>query len=281
MLITHELLPYLFGCIQPAQAFDSLRGTPEHGPTHTHTLCTHCVSYSCSLTYRRLWCALSVSDEPSHSPSNPPRPHPPPEQMLDCRLLLAWQCREGHKGEWELIEFAQLQPMGLQTILQDSPPHPHLHHTHTYTHIQLKSSQQLHTQFNQSLCLWKWAYVTSSVSVLSSLPASLSSYLSFGVSLWLKPFPAFLSVWHISSVPLLHVYLCELTKNTFFTQSFYKDHICAENTQKLLNKKRGGWQEMQLCSHSGNTRLDRQNCEVVFLEANMFMWRKGGIARSI
>lgn len=32
------------------------------------------------------------------------------------------------------------------------------------THTHLKSSQLLHTQFNQGLCLWKWAYVTSSVS---------------------------------------------------------------------------------------------------------------------
>lgn len=30
-------------------------------------------------------------------------------------------------GEWELIEFAQLQPMGLQTILQDSHSPPHTH----------------------------------------------------------------------------------------------------------------------------------------------------------
>lgn len=103
-----------------------------------------------------------------------------PEERLGRCLVLAWQCREGHKGEWVLIEFAQLQPqlpMGLQTILQDSHSRPR-----AQTHIHLKSSQLLHTQFNQGLCLWKWAYVTSSVSLLSSPSASLSINVSLCLS---------------------------------------------------------------------------------------------------
>lgn len=58
------------------------------------------------------------------------------------------------------------------------------------THAHLKSSQLLHTQFNQGLCLWKWAYVTSSVSTPPlHLPLCLSTYrLSHGLLL-------LLSVW--------------------------------------------------------------------------------------
>lgn len=77
--------------------------------------------------------------------------------------------------------------MGLQTILQDS-------HPCACRDTQLKHSQRLHTQFNQGLCLWKWACVTPSVSVLS-MPASLSLYLSINVSFCLAhgPLPSILS----------------------------------------------------------------------------------------
>lgn len=46
------------------------------------------------------------------------------------------------------------------------------------THTHLKSGQLLHTQFNQGLCLWKWAYVTSSVSTPPPPYTCLSVILS-------------------------------------------------------------------------------------------------------
>lgn len=65
------------------------------------------------------------------------------------------------------------------------------------THTHLKSGQLLHTQFNQGLCLWKWAYVTSSVSTPPPpTPASLSFYLSINVSFCLSHgLLLLLSVW--------------------------------------------------------------------------------------
>ena len=65
-----------------------------------------------------------------------------PEERRGRCLLLAWQCRVVgggglHRGEWELIEFAQPQPMGVQTILQDSHSRRRAH-----THIHMRAAEE-------------------------------------------------------------------------------------------------------------------------------------------
>lgn len=96
--------------------------------------------------------------------------HPHPQANTVCIYRRIWSCpdsrREGNRGEWELIEFAQRPPMGLKIILQDT-------RTHTYTlslplslclarppshHRHLKFRPQAHIHFNQGWCLRKWAY---------------------------------------------------------------------------------------------------------------------------
>lgn len=92
------------------------------------------------------------------------------------------------------------------------------------THIHLKSSQQLHTQFNQGLCLWKWAYVTSSV-FCTFLSACLSLLLSISVSFCLvHHFPFCLSVssdavllsHYIGLLLLLQIHLYEAIRGCYF-----------------------------------------------------------------
>lgn len=140
-----------------------------------------------------------------------------PEERRGRCLLLAWQCRVGGgctevSGSW-------------LSLLSHSPWDCRQYYrthtlagarTHTYTRAQLKSGQLPHTQFNQGLCLWKRAYVTSSVSALSSPPASPSflpvhqcftlsvSWLPASLSVWL---PVFFDTFHLSC----HIHCCMST----------------------------------------------------------------------
>lgn len=91
-------------------------------------------------------------------------------------------------GEWELIEFAQLQPMGLQTILQDSHSPPH---THTWKAASYYTLNLIRAYVYGSEHMWPPLFPRP-----PPTPASLSFYLSINVSFCLSHgLLLLLSVW--------------------------------------------------------------------------------------
>ena len=203
---TRERLRLSYWCIHSAEAFDSFKGTPEHVPTHTppHT-CAHSASPAVALVRTPHSEALSADISSSVfslcvSLSGQKRGEAGVYSWPDS-VGLGWggEGRRGvQRGEWELIEFAQPQPMGLQTILQDSHSHPHAR-THTHTHAcswraaSFLALNLIRAYVYGSEHMWPPLFPHTLLSARLSSPSFLPVYQCFTPSV--SRLPASLSVW--------------------------------------------------------------------------------------